>query len=194
MGQITTVKWYSILLKSTQQYLYQNSWWYGPVHCSYMSRHRRSMRLLWTDFPVIWLPRPTPFFSSMYRATSLFSPPLSDLQQQQVTMYCMPWVKGPSLVLEHKWLGVCRISVRVRFQRPNRHWSYITARSVIHNKPHPFCQVTERVDFLLWTSPCTLWKHLTAEIQAPAISNFWLRSESQRIGKAVQVCWLLVLL
>lgn len=42
------------------------------------SPQRRSMRWLWTDFPVIMLPRFIPLTWSIYRATSTFSVPKSD--------------------------------------------------------------------------------------------------------------------
>jgi len=51
----------------------QNILWKGPEHWSNKSRHSRSIRVLCTDFPVMWLPRPAPLFSSMNSATSAFS-------------------------------------------------------------------------------------------------------------------------
>lgn len=74
------------------QHTNQNIWWNGPVHWLYTSRQSRSILVLWTDFPQIWLPRPTPRFSSMYHATSEFSNPLSDLRNYIVMKYCTPSV------------------------------------------------------------------------------------------------------
>lgn len=43
------------------------------------SLQRRSTRWLWTDLPVMWLPRPCPFNKVISSATKVFSPPQSDL-------------------------------------------------------------------------------------------------------------------